>query len=253
MGPDHIIERLKAIRDSRMRVLALVEAFGQGEPEAWAEALAAMVARAQRVDDADTQATLETVRQAAADPSLAYTTRQALYQAAARRGHSTIARLFLLSSPVVVTEQQLAKQLAPERPLKPTGRPLTLGERKALARTHRREDLLMLIRDPHPAVVAILLDNPHVTETEIVRIAAQRPAVPESLSKIAAHARWSVRHAVKRALVFNPATPLADAIRIATTLRANELAELANDPQLPEPLRRHATELQSASQRRPLS
>jgi hypothetical protein len=251
VGPDLIIGRLKAIRDPRMRILALVEAFGEGDPEAWAEALAAMVARAHRVDDADTQAALETVRQAAADPALAYATRQALYQAAALRGHSTIARLFLASSPVVVTEYQLARQLAPERPLKPTGRPLTLGERKALARTHKREELLMLIRDPHPAVVAILLDNPHVTEAEIVRIAAQRPAVPEALARIAAHPRWSVRHSVKRALVFNPATPLADAIRIATTLRTNELAELARDPQLPEPLRRHAAELQSSSQRRP--
>ena len=70
-----------------------------------------------------------------------------------------------------------------------------------------------------------------------MKIAATRPAVPESLAKIAAHPRWSVRHAVKRALVLNPSTPLADAIRIATTLRAPELAELAGDHSLPEPLR----------------
>lgn len=251
MGPDHIIGRLKAIRDPRMRVLALVEAFGEGEPEAWAEALAAIVVRGQLVDDADTQAALETLRQAAADPALSYATRQALYEAAAQRGHAMVARLFLASSPSVVGEHELNRQLAPERRLDPAGRPLTLGERKALARTHRRDQLLKLVRDPHPAVVGILLDNPHVTESDVVRIAAQRPAVPEALAKIAAHARWSVRHAVKRALVFNPATPLADAIRIATTLRAAELAELAGDPQLPEPLRRHAAELQSSSQRRP--
>ena len=73
-------------------------------------------------------------------------------------------------------------------------------------------------------MIAILLDNPHVTEADIVRIAAARPAVPESLALVAAHPRWSVRHAVKRALVLNPSTPLADAIRIATTLRSGELA-----------------------------
>lgn len=251
VGPDHIIGRLKAIRDARMRVLALIEALGQGDPEAWVEALAAIVTRAQRVDDADTLAALETIRYAIADPGLQYATRQALYTAATEHNLPSIARLFLTASPTVVAEQQLAKQLAPERVLQPKGRPLTLGERKALARTHRREQLLLLIRDPHPAVVAIVLDNPHVTEQDIVRIAALRPAVPESLAKIAAHTRWSVRHAVKRALVFNPATPLADAIRIATTLRAAELAELANDPQLPEPLRLHAAELHATSRRRP--
>ena len=70
-----------------------------------------------------------------------------------------------------------------------------------------------------------------------------RPAVPDSLALVAMHAKWAVRHAIKRSLVLNPATPLAHAIRIATTLRANDLAELAGDHTLPEPLRRHAAEV----------
>jgi hypothetical protein len=60
-----------------------------------------------------------------------------------------------------------------------------------------------------------------------------------------------VRHAVKRALVLNPSTPLADAIRIATTLRFQELRALAADESLPEPLRTHATEVYLAAMRRP--
>ena len=67
--------------------------------------------------------------------------------------------------------------------------------------------------------------------------------------KLAAHPRWSARHAVKRALVRNPSTPLADAIRIATTLGVAELRELANDPALPEPLRTHAAEIRAAARR----
>jgi len=253
VGPDHIISRLRAIRDARMRILALVEAWGQGDPGTWVEVLAAIVARSHQVDDPDTLLALECLTHAAAEPTLRYETRQQLYIAATERGLTAIARLFLSASPSVVAEAQLKKQLAPERALKPKGRPLTLGERKSLARTHRREDLLLLIRDPHPAVVAIFLDNPHVTEIDVVRIAAARPAVPESLTKIAAHPKWSVRHAVKRALVMNPATPLADAIRITTTLRTQELAELALDPALSEPLRTHAADLHAATQRRPLA
>jgi len=251
VGPDHIISRLKAIRDARMRILALVEAWSQGDPGTWVEALATIVARSHQVDDPDVLLALECLTHAAAEPTLRYETRQQLYIAATERGLTAIARLFLSASPSVVAEAQLKKQLAPERALRPKGRPLTLGERKSLARTHRREDLLLLIRDPHPAVVAIFLDNPHVTEIDVVRIAAARPAVPESLTKIAAHPKWSVRHPVKRALVMNPSTPLADAIRIATTLRTQELAELALDPQLPEALRKHAADLHAAAQRRP--
>jgi len=232
-----------------MRVLVLVEALGQGEPDAWVETLSSIVHRAQRANDADTLVAVECIRQAAANPALPYATRQALYEAAVARGLPTVSRLFFAASPTVVSATVIQKQLAPERPLEPRGRPLTLGERKALARTHRRDQLSLLLRDPHPAVVAILLDNPHITEPDVVRIAAGRQAVPASLATIAAHPRWSVRHAVKRALVLNPTTPLADAIRIATTLRAQELVEIARDPRLAELLRHHAAELHAASSR----
>jgi hypothetical protein len=226
-----------------MRVLALVSALGEGDAAAWAEALAAIITRAHVVDDADALEALETLTHAVADASLSYDTKKRLYEAATERGLPAVARLFLGASPQGQIPAQLEKQLGPERPLRPADRPLTLGERKALARTHRREQLLLLLRDPHPMVVAILLDNPHVTEHDVVRMAAMRPAVPESLATIAANPRWSVRHAIKRALVLNPATPLADAIRIATTLRAPELAEIAGDHSLPEPLRKHASEV----------
>jgi hypothetical protein len=251
VGPDLIIGRLKGIRDMRMRVLALTAALGEGDPTEWVQALAAIIARAHLVDDADALETVETITHAAAEPTLPYAIRQALYSAAVQYNLPAIARLFLIASPQGELPQTLKKQLGPERPLRPADRPLTLGERKALARTHRRDKLLLMIRDPHPAVVTIVLDNPHITEGDVVKMASTRPAVPESLAKIAAHARWSVRHPVKRALVLNPSTPLADAIRIATTLRAPELAELAGDASLPEPLRRHASEVLAQLQSRP--
>jgi hypothetical protein len=253
VGPDHILQRLKAIRDARMRVLALVEAFEAGDPATWVEALEAILTRSHVMDDPDALEALEAITHAAAEPGLSYETRKGMYTAAIERGMTAIARLFLSVSPAppTVNDAQRKKQLAPERALRPAGRPLTLGERKSLARTHRRDQLLLLIRDPHPEVVGILLENPHVTETEILKIASSRPAVPEALAKLAAHPRWSVRHAVKRALVMNPSTPLVDAIRLITTLRVAELAELAADPALPEPLRRHAAEVHAASQRRP--
>jgi len=251
VGPEHILARLKALRDPRIRVLALIEALCEDDPTAWVHALASIMAQAHLHDDPDSAEALEAITHAAADPALSYAVRQQLYEAATDQQLPAIARLFLLASPTTMDARQLRRSLAPERPLKPTGRPLTLGERKALARTHDREQLLLLLRDPHPAVVAILLDNPHVTESDIIRIAAARPAVPESLARLAAHPRWSVRHAVKRALVLNPSTPLADAIRIATTLRGQELRELAADVSLPEPLRTHAAEVYAAALRRP--
>ncbi len=249
MGPDHIIGRLKAILDARMRVLALVEAFGEGDPGEWVQTLATVVTRAQRHDDGDALLALEVITHAVAEPGLAYERRQALYTSAIELGMPAIARLFITISPTVELPATLKKQLGPERALRPAGRPLTLGERKSAARTNDRVQIGLLLRDPHPMVVAVLLDNPHVTEADVIKMASMRPAVPASLAKIAAHPRWSVRHAIKRSLVLNPATPLADAIRITTTLRPNELAELAQDPSLPEALRAHAAEVRATSSR----
>lgn len=251
VGPDHIILRLKAVRDPRARMLVLIEALRDGDPMSWVQALAAIITRAHASDDADAAEALETLVHAAGDLALAYDVRQRLYVAATQARETVVARLFLVASPVTMDHGQLARSLAPERSLKPTGRPLTLGERKSLARTRHREQILLMVKDPHPDVVTILLGNPHVTETDVVRIAAARPAVPASLAIIAAHPRWSVRHAVKRALVWNPSTPLADAIRIATTLRPQELRELAVDPAVPEALRIHAADVNLAAAKRP--
>jgi uncharacterized protein (UPF0147 family) len=240
---EQVVRRLKALRDPQMRVRVLVEGLRDGDASEWVEALDDILSRARSEAQPDFLEALECLTHAAADPTMPYETRQRVYAAAVARERGAIARLFLAASPPVDIPPNLRRQLGPERPLRPTDRPLTLGERKALARTHRRDQLLLLLRDPHPDVVAILLDNPHVTEADIVRVASARPAVPAALALVAAHVRWSVRHPVKRALVLNPATPLADAIRLATTLRAADLEELASDPSLPEPLRDHAREL----------
>jgi len=243
MGPELLIDRLKAIREPEIRVAVLVEALAEGDPSHWVESFASIVRRAHTTDDPDAAAALEAIAHAAGADRLPYPARQRLYEAAARLGYHVIARLFLAASPVRIPEALLARQLAPERALRASGKPLTLGERKTLARTRRRDLIMLVIADPHPDVIAVLLHNPHITEADVVSVAARRPAVPDTLMKIADHPRWSARHMVKRALVWNPATPLDAAIRLATTLRRSELREIAQELTLPEPLRGHVAEL----------
>ena len=110
-----------------MRVLALVQALGDGDPVAWVEALASIIARAHLVDDPDALATVECITHATADESLPYATRQTLYTTAVELNLPAIARLFIVASPPAELPHQLKKQLGPERPLRPADRPLTLG------------------------------------------------------------------------------------------------------------------------------
>src|SRR5205814_10191929 len=120
VGPDLLIGRLRAIRDPRMRVMALVQALSEGDPVSWVEALAGIIARAHLVDDPDALATVECITHAAGDEALPYATRQQLYETASERNLPAIARLFLAASPQVPLPRQLKKQLGPERALRPT-------------------------------------------------------------------------------------------------------------------------------------
>lgn len=117
------------------------------------------------------------------------------------------------------------------------GRPLTLGERKSLARRRDRNVLARVLRDPSPDVVRILLENPALTEADVVRLAARRPIDPRVLLALVVDLRWVVRPAVRKSLVQNPWTPLDVALRLLPHLTRAELTELERAADLREPLR----------------
>lgn len=129
------------------------------------------------------------------------------------------------------------KRAAAPRPLVPGGRPLTLGERKSLARSWSRDVLTQLLVDPHADVVSLLLANPHVTEDDVVRIATARRASGGVLTMVLRSTRWSTSARVRRALVRNPRMPLPMALRLVGLLDTTELRDIAGDAHLAGPLR----------------
>ena len=117
------------------------------------------------------------------------------------------------------------------------GKPLTLGERKSLARTHNRSLIQRVVRDPHPDVIRILLDNPSLTEEDVVRVCAVRPNDPQVLQTVYRHRRWVVRYRPRNAILRNPDTRLDTALLLAPLLRKSELKEAATSSELAAPLR----------------
>jgi hypothetical protein len=107
------------------------------------------------------------------------------------------------------------------------GRTLTLGERKSLARKPNRASIEKLFRDPHPVVIRRLLENPRVTEDDVVRLAARRPGLPEVLAEIARMPTWLHRARVRLALMLNPDTPAEVAAPLAGLLVRQELQLVA--------------------------
>jgi len=108
------------------------------------------------------------------------------------------------------------------------GRPLTLGERKSIARRRDKNLLDRVLRDPHPDVIRILLDNPAIVEEDVVRLSALRPVPPEVLVEVFRHARWVIRYRVRNALARNPYTPEDVAVQLVPHLTPSDRRELAH-------------------------
>jgi hypothetical protein len=117
------------------------------------------------------------------------------------------------------------------------GRPLTLGERKSLARRTDRDTMHRLLADSHPDVIRALLHNPRITEDDVVRLGAKRPGRGEVLAEVARSTKWSHSPRVRMALVMNPATPADIAVRIAGLLLRPELDRVARSPAVPASVR----------------
>jgi hypothetical protein len=116
---------------------------------------------------------------------------------------------------------------------------LTLGERKSLARRPDRNLLCRMVADTEPDVVAILLDNPRMTEREAVTIAARRPTTIGALTHVAQHPRWMAMPEVQLALCSNPYAPAHFAALLGPMLRTALLRGLSTDPRL-HPVAREA-------------
>ncbi len=122
-----------------------------------------------------------------------------------------------------------------ETPAPPLPKPLAkvpLGMRRAMARRNDIGLIERLLGDPDAAVVANLLNNPRITEIEVVRMASRSPVREEVLVAIAHHPRWGVSHRVRLTLAHNPGTPTALAIGLLHLLLDQDLREIAADGQL---------------------
>lgn len=226
-----------------MRAAVLAEHLASERSDAVVEELSRIIHRSVRLGDSEAVLALACLALALGLADLVpYEQRRELYAAARRGAHEHVARLFLEAAAAASTGMP-GDPLAPERPLTPSGRPLTLGERKALARGHRRELLLQLLRDPHPDVVGVLVENPHITERDVLVLASRRPSTADALARVAASPRWLARYAVRLALVKNPYTAVPWAVRLATTLRTTDLREVAADPHLAPLVREQARDL----------
>jgi hypothetical protein len=217
-----LARRLQALPEAVMREAALARELGRLAPDAGVAALASLLAAARAP-----RGTTDLVAVAALPAAIArlpYEVAAALYAAAKASGRADVARLFISKGGEEPPPE-------PERYVAPAGRALTLGERRSLARGHRREALAALLSDPDAGVIRALLENPLLTERDVIAVAARRPVRGDVL-RVLFSSRWVARYHVKRALVMNPYTPCELAVRLVPSLVDSDRRLVAEDGNL---------------------
>lgn len=170
----------------------------------------------------------ELMQEFALEPSavsqLPYDTLKEAYSIAHERGLDSIQGLFFSGA--------TAEQAPPIQHMDSQGistnehLELPLGWRRKAAREGNRDMLDRLIHDQNWRVIDLLLDNPRITERDVVKIAARRPTQPAIIELVAKHTKWSGRYKVRKAIVCNPRSPYPLARSLLDTLLQQDIRDV---------------------------
>lgn len=221
---DALVRTVCAIPEASLRAAYLRQILQDGDTSALAATLDVVCARSEQADEPAREALVALV-DALNDAGLA-TVVQHLREEAA--GVPLLALERLVRQPVSTRPRREVPEPEDDRvPDYGRGRPLTLGERKALARKPDRSMMERLLHDPHPDVIRMLLANPKLTEEDVLSVASRRPCRPDVLTEIARIPRWAHRPRIRIALVLNPDTPPSVAAPLVGLLLRHELRLVA--------------------------
>lgn len=120
---------------------------------------------------------------------------------------------------------------------------LPIPMRMMLTRGAPRALRHILIRDPNPLIAKSVLRNNNFSEKEIEQIASNRNIDDEVLGEIAGTREWVSKYRIAHALVQNPRTPLALAVKLVPRMSVRDLRILSRDRNIPDAVRSTARRL----------
>jgi hypothetical protein len=124
---------------------------------------------------------------------------------------------------------------------------IPLGQKITLARRGPARVAGMLLAEGHPQVLTVVLDNPYLTEAQILKALSREKLPSTVVPAILRHRKWSISYNVRIALLRQPSAPLAAILSFLPQLTVSDLRELAAPGIVPENLRRY---IQAEVQRR---
>jgi hypothetical protein len=111
---------------------------------------------------------------------------------------------------------------------------MNVSQRLKLALRGNRDARTLLARDNNKIIRRFVLNNPMITEEEIINMARDKNSTEEVLRFISERGDWVKSYGVRRALATNPKTPLPIAQRNLATLLIADLSRIAKSKDIPQ-------------------
>ncbi len=102
-----------------------------------------------------------------------------------------------------------------------------IGEKIKMALTGDKEWRKILVKDANKLVSSGVIKNPRITEAEVLTIIKSCSPNDEVMRLICANKEWVKNYPIRRALIENPKTPLANALRYLGTMNEKDLSGYA--------------------------
>lgn len=151
-------------------------------------------------------------------------------------------------------EQQAAAEIEEldEEVLSKYQRALEFGvtDKIKLALTGDKEWRSIFLKDNNKLVSAAVLKNPRITDGEVLMIAKNRSANEELIRLINLNREWVKNPEIRKALVMNPRTPLAKALRYMAGLSDKEIKELSKSKNVSQVIVNNARRMMMAKEKR---
>ncbi len=100
------------------------------------------------------------------------------------------------------------------------------------------EEISQYVHDPSPVVIRTLLENPRISEDDVLIVATRKNLPADILVTISKDRRWNESYPVRLALARNPRSPLSVSLSVARFLRLFDLEEITRSHFIPIVLRR---------------
>jgi len=139
-----------------------------------------------------------------------------------------------ISVPVELIDEPAETVPPPPRSLYAQILTMSIAEKLKLALRGNKDARAILIRDSSKLIRRFVMQNPRLSDAEVIAIARNRSSDDELLRVIVERREWMRNYQVRLALVTNPKTPLAVALRQLPTLGERDLRMLAKSRNVPQ-------------------